>query len=229
VVTDKGVLLATNGTTLTLADATVNAAISTNAITTGATLDVATVGLTQPSLKGTGTVVLSDSSGNLIAAPAAGTTLTNSVTISGAGAIGNAGDGNLTLVNKGTVDATGVNALTIDTGNAVSNTGTLEATGGAGSGGLIVDDNVSGTGKALIASASKIELVGTLNTAAVTFGNNAGDTGLFVLDHAANPDASHGFHGTIAGFLRTNPATATHSTSRTSSSPAARGRSHKPA
>jgi hypothetical protein len=283
-VTDKGVLLATNGTTLTLQNTTVNAAISTNAITkaivgglieafdaaatvvldggtingaafetqtdgvittqagsnttlngttivagttvnvvdgstvtlegattdmgsiavgsaAGATLDVAAVGLTQPSLKGTGTVVLSDSVGNFIVAPAAGTTLTNSVTISGAGAIGNFGDGNLTFVNKGTVDATGVHALEIDTGHAVSNTGTLEATGGTGFGGLIVDDNVSGTGKALIASASFIELAGTLNTAAVTFGNKAGDTGLFTLDHAANPDALHGFHGTIAGFL----------------------------
>jgi hypothetical protein len=35
----------------------------------------------------------------------------------------------------------------------------------------------------------------------VSFQNNGGiDTGLFVLDHAATPDAAPGFHGTIAGF-----------------------------
>ena len=90
-----------------------------------------------------------------------------------------------------------MNALTIDTGNPLANSGTLEATGG---GKLIVDDNVSG-GKTSIASASTVEFAGTLNNSAVSFQNNGGiDTGVFVLDHAATPDAAHGFHGTIAGF-----------------------------
>jgi hypothetical protein len=190
-----------DGSTVTLEGTTTDQGSIAVGSVAGATLAIAPVGLlTGVTLTGGGSVVMSDSAANLITDTGVAATLTNAGdVISGAGMIGNSGDGLLTLVNKGTIDATGiVNALTIDTGNAVSNTGTLEATGG---GKLIVDDNVSGTGKGLIASASEIELAGTLNTAAVTFQDNAGDTGIFVLDHAANPDASHGCHGTIAGFL----------------------------
>jgi hypothetical protein len=169
----------------------------------GATLAIAPVGkITGVTLLGGGSVVLSDSTGNLIAAASGMTaTLTNAKdVISGAGMIGNSGDGKLTLVNGGTIDATGVNALTIDTGHTVTNTGTLEATGG---GKLIVDDSVSGSsGKALIASASTIELAGTLNTAAVSFENNGGNhTGILVLDNTTD-----GFHGTIAGFFHDDAA-----------------------
>jgi hypothetical protein len=148
-------------------------------------------------------------------------TLTNaSDTISGAGAIG-AGDQTLKLSNQSnaTIDADGSNTLTIHTGNAITNSGTLEATG---SGGLVIDDavtnsgtieanggnvtiggNLSASGKtgvAQIFSGSHIELKGTLNTAAVSFQNNVGNSGSLTLDHSATTGATNGFKGTLAGF-----------------------------
>ncbi|WP_439375552.1 beta strand repeat-containing protein [Bradyrhizobium sp. DASA03120] len=156
-------------------------------------------------LHGGGTLVLSDSNGNLIEGTAADVTLTNvDNTISGAGHLGN---GFMVLINEGNIIATVTNALEIDTGaNTITNSGTLEATG---TGGLVIDSAVSNTGllwanggnitahadvnggSALITGSATLELGGASSTG-VTF--DAVGNGLLQLDHAIN------FSGLVSGF-----------------------------
>jgi hypothetical protein len=156
-------------------------------------------------LHGGGTVVLSDSSGNVIEGTATDVTLTNvDNNISGAGHLGN---GFMVLINEGNIIATVTNALEIDTGtNTIVNSGTLEATG---TGGLVIDSAVSSTGllwanggnitahsdvnggSALISGSATLELGGASSTN-VTF--DAVGNGLLQLDHAIN------FSGLVSGF-----------------------------
>ena len=101
-------------------------------------------------LQGTGSVVLSDSSDNIVGACGDGcNVLINSEDISGAGQIGN-WSSELTLINTscGTIDANSSGGtLTLDTGcNTIINAGTLEANGGM----LDVNSNVSGCGDVVI-------------------------------------------------------------------------------
>ncbi|WP_439393019.1 VCBS domain-containing protein [Bradyrhizobium sp. PMVTL-01] len=156
-------------------------------------------------LHGGGTVVLSDSSENVIEGTASDVTLTNvDNTISGAGHLGN---GFMVLINEGNIIATVTNALEIDTGgNTITNSGTLEATG---TGGLVIDSAISNTGllwanggniiahadvnggSALISGSATLELGGTSSTD-VKFDATA--NGLLQLDHAIN------FSGLVSGF-----------------------------
>jgi VCBS repeat-containing protein len=157
-------------------------------------------------LKGGGTVVLSDNSENVIFGSDPSVTLTNvDNIISGAGQIG---DGQMTLVNEGSIIATGSNALVIDTGlNAVINSGTLESTGAGGltvhsdlvndgllwanGGDLHFDGDISGTGSALISGNASLELGGSFNEQ-ITFDDSA--SGTLKLDHSVD------FKGILSGF-----------------------------
>jgi hypothetical protein len=161
-------------------------------------------------LQGGGQVVLSDSDGNFVSGAFPGVTLTNvDNTISGAGQLG---DLQTILVNEGTIVATGTHALIVDTGsNVVLNSGTLEATG---SGGLIVDSDISnsgliwanggnitingavtGTGTALISSATlEFASASSIN---VVFASDS--LGTLLLD---NPTA---YTGQIFGFGGISP------------------------
>nr|WP_283817494.1 VCBS domain-containing protein [Bradyrhizobium liaoningense] len=156
-------------------------------------------------LQGGGTVLLSDSSGNVIEGTVSDVTLTNvDNTISGAGHLGN---GLMTLINQGTIIATVTNALEIDTGsNFIANTGTLEATG---TGGLVINSAVTNTGllwanggniianadvtggSALISGSAKLEL-GAAASTDVKF-DAVGD-GILQLDHSIS------FSGLVSGF-----------------------------
>ncbi|MEM5389553.1 Ig-like domain-containing protein [Paraburkholderia phymatum] len=157
-------------------------------------------------LKGGGTVTLSDDSHNVIFGGTADATLINvDNTISGAGQIG---AGQLSLVNGGTIVANGTHSLLIDTGtNAVVNTGTLEATGAGGleingavansgnlwanGGNLMVHGDVTGSGNAIISGAATLEF-GAASAVNATFADGA--AGTLKLDQAA------GFTGTVSGF-----------------------------
>ena len=82
-------------------------------------------------LQGSGTVTLSDSPNNYIAAATSGNQLTIGQTISGPG--GDIGNGNLVLINNATIDATASahgNVLYVQPDATFTNNGTLEATGG---------------------------------------------------------------------------------------------------
>ncbi len=93
-------------------------------------------------LEGGGSLVFSDSGGNIVSGIGADALFTNvDNTISGAGHLGN---GQMMLENRGSILASGVNALEIDTGaNPVINSGILEATG---NGGLVIHGNLSNSG-----------------------------------------------------------------------------------
>jgi hypothetical protein len=83
-------------------------------------------------LKGTGTLTMSNNSGNSIMGYGQGdnSTFTNQITIQGAGHIGSSNGGG--FINQGTVNANQTTPLSISVGNGVlTNTGTLEATNGA--------------------------------------------------------------------------------------------------
>jgi hypothetical protein len=83
-------------------------------------------------LKGTGTLTMSNNSGNAIMGYGQGdnSTFTNQITIQGAGHIGSSNGGG--FINQGTVNANQTTPLSISVGNGVlTNTGTLEATNGA--------------------------------------------------------------------------------------------------
>jgi hypothetical protein len=153
-------------------------------------------------LAGSGSVILSDSTGNSIISNGTNATLINQSTISGAGTIGGEGEvGGVTpgqgllLVNQGVIDATGVNPLIIDTGaSAVTNTGTLEATNNGelfvasnvtNTGHLIANNGtdifagaVSGTGTATVQGAGSIEF-GSTTTSNITFAAGADGTVTF--------------------------------------------------
>jgi hypothetical protein len=158
-------------------------------------------------LKGTGTVLLSDSAQNMLVGAGTGSSLVNEASIVGAGQIGS-GDGHLTFENKSTILADQDVALVIDTGNVVTNTGTSEA---AGSGGLIIDDTVKNAGSAahLFADGGDLTIMGavtgggtaTIAGATLDFRSTsrvnvsfASSTGALALDDAG------GFTGTVAGL-----------------------------
>ena len=129
-------------------------------------------------LVGDGTVTLA-SGGAIVGNGSPGTpdTLENvDNTITGAGTIGDAGNGELALVNdvNGTIVANG-GTLTLDTGNTIVNAGLLEATGG---GTLDVTDNIKGAGNIEIGNGATVELGGTA-TNTVTF---EGSTGTLQID-----------------------------------------------
>ncbi len=105
------------------------------------------VGATSLTLSGSGTILLSDSSGNTITG-ATGTSVLNNTgnLIEGAGQLGG---GTLTVINgaTGVVNADDQVGLVVNTGTVtITNNGLLEATG---SGGLTIDSNVNNgaTGK----------------------------------------------------------------------------------
>jgi hypothetical protein len=105
------------------------------------------VGGTKLTLSGTGTLLLSDATANVITGATATSILNNTGNlIEGSGQLG---DGTLTFINgaTGVVDADGFAGLVLNTGTAtVTNSGLLEATG---SGSLTIDSNVNNgaTGK----------------------------------------------------------------------------------
>jgi hypothetical protein len=82
-------------------------------------------------LKGTGTLTMSNNVNNALMgyAQANGATLTNQITIEGAGSISPASSD--TFINQATVNANQTNPLLITASGTVTNTGTLEATSGA--------------------------------------------------------------------------------------------------
>jgi hypothetical protein len=148
-------------------------------------------------LAGSGSVTLSDRTGNSIIGNGTNATLTNQNTISGAGTIGGNG---LLLNNQGVIDANGTNPLIVDTGtSAVTNSGTLEATNNAtlfvgsdvtNTGHLIANNGteilagaVSGNGTATVQGAGSIEF-GSTTTANITFA--AGADGTVTFDDASS-------------------------------------------
>ena len=161
-------------------------------------------------LSGTGSILLSDNSNNLITGPghSSPVTLINAgVTISGAGTIG----GNCLTLNNRTgslIAATGVNPLIIDTGsNAITNSGTLQAnasselfiasavsntgTINANSGTVFLEGADSGTGRAVINGTGQIEFAAASSNG-VKFA--AASTGELILDDSKQ------YTGTVSGF-----------------------------
>ena len=183
-IVNAGLLEATNGGTLDVQDGTIdNTGTGTDGIALGGTstllVDTATLDLT-----GGGGVSLAN--GSQIVENADSPLLTvngGSLSaldldnvdniISGAGTIGNNGDGHLALANSGTIDANvSGETLTVDTGNAMTNAGTLEASNG---GTLLIDDPVSnsGAGNAFIEGGT-VDFVSTTNVNEITFNNGSG-------------------------------------------------------
>ena len=110
-------------------------------------------------LAGGGSLVLSDSGGNLIyGSSAADETLVNKSTITGAGQIGvNNGNQPLALINAGTIDATGTSALSIEAGGPEAiNSGLLESNGGGGL--VIASTAVLNTGT-ILAGSGNVSLI----------------------------------------------------------------------
>ncbi|HSV77930.1 MAG TPA: Ig-like domain-containing protein, partial [Ramlibacter sp.] len=139
-------------------------------------------------LQGGGSVVLSDSDGNVISGSVGPVTLRNvDNAISGAGQLG---AGNLTLVNAGSITATGEqHALVIDTGvNAIVNTGLFAAVGSAG---LVVASDTVGHGTAMVAEGSQLTF-GAASDANVDFTGAGAST--LELGQAG------GFTGTVSGL-----------------------------
>jgi len=147
-------------------------------INLGSTGDITTllIDTTNVSLRGGGSINLSDYSDNIITGVTASATLTNDDTITGSGLLG---DGQLTLINDGTIDASGADALLLlDTaGNAVINDGTLDATGTAGL--LIENTTINGSGGGSInGNGGAVELqgdviVGGTLEGSITIGDSA--------------------------------------------------------
>ena len=211
-ITNAGLLEATNGGTLDVQDGTIdNTGTGAEGIALGGTstllVDTATLDLT-----GGGDVSLAN--GSQIIENAASPLLTvnggslaaldlDNVDniISGAGMIGNSGDGLLALTNAGTIDANvSGETLTVNTGNAMTNTGTLEASNG---GTLLIDDavNSSGAGNALI-EGGIVDFASTMNVNEITFNNGSGTPayGELVLG-----DPTNGYSATINDFTGTAP------------------------
>ena len=138
-------------------------------------------------LQGTGSVVLSDSSDNIVGACGDDcNVLINSETISGAGQIGN-WFSELTLINTscGVIDANSSGGtLTLDTGcNTIINDGTLEATSGI----LDVASNVGGCGTVTITGGGTADFQDA-------FDQNVTFTGAGTLELAQC------YGGTVSGF-----------------------------
>ena len=213
-VTAGSTVTVADGSTLTLAKGTTTNDGTIALISSGDATVLALAG--NVTLTGGGDVMLGSPTGDAILAGGA-TSETPFVltdvdnTVAGAGAIGN-GDATLrlSLQAAATVDADGPTTLTIDTGNTVTNAGLLEATGAGGltitdavvnnntivadGGNVTITGNLTGTGASEIFSDSQLELQGNLNKGAVSFENNAGGTGMLVLDNASE------FRGTVAGL-----------------------------
>jgi hypothetical protein len=102
--------------------------------------------------------------------------------------------GNNDVLNFGTMES--VNGANLEILSAFDNVGTFEANGGNA---LVVGQFV-GYGKTEIFSNSQVELMGILNYATVTFENNAGDTGVLMLDHATVGSGGPNFKGSVAGL-----------------------------
>jgi hypothetical protein len=157
-------------------------------------------------LVGTGTLTLSDSTGNAITQGAFGAvTLTNRSTIEGAGQIG-LSDHGLTLVNQSVIDADQSLALVIDTGNTLLNTGTLEATGG---GGLTIMDDLSNLAMGLLANGGNITVAGavtgrgaaTIDAATIEFeAASSANVNFFATTGQLKLDDASAFTGTVAGL-----------------------------
>jgi large repetitive protein len=98
-------------------------------------------------------------------------------------------DFGVSSVASGVLEATGPGGLTVDDAVNSSATGIVEANGGNAT----ILGNLTG-GKAQIFSGNQLELKGASNNTAASFQDNAGDTGVLVLDKSV------GFHGTVAGF-----------------------------
>ncbi len=157
-------------------------------------------------LQGGGSLLLSDSPGNLIFGTDTGVTFTNvDNLISGAGQLGG---GQLTLVNQGTITGSGFYALDIDTGeNTVVNSGVLESSGTGGlvvhgdifnsgllwanGGSFTVEGDVTGGGSALIDGNGTFVFDGLFSS---TVAINDAASGTLMLTHSAQ------FAGSITGF-----------------------------
>jgi hypothetical protein len=98
------------------------------------------------------------------------------------------------VINFGTMES--VNGAKLEILSTLDNTGTLAADGGN----VLVTSQIVGYGRTEIFSSSQVELMGTLNYATVTFENNAGDTGVLMLDHATVGSGGANFKGSIAGL-----------------------------
>ena len=199
---NHGLLEATGGGTLDIADSIHNAGSGANGILVGEASKLL-VDSSVLRLSDGGTVSMQ---GGQITENAANSSVTASGavlaldnidnTISGSGEIGSGtveyhgnAIGSLALTNgpHATIDARG-GTLTIDTGHTIINTGLLEATTG---GTLVVDDAVTGTGSEAISDGGVLEFLSRVDrTQTVTF-KGAGTL------YLAQPDS---FKGEIAGI-----------------------------
>ena len=201
---NSGSMVLSNGSIMPFSGIIDNAGTIALEATTGITeLQIIQHGLT---LQGGGSLLLSDSPGNLIFGTDTGVTFTNvDNLISGAGQLGG---GQLTLVNHGTITASGFNALDIDTGaNTIVNSGVLES---SGTGGLVVHGDIFNSGL-LWANGGNVTVEGdvTGGGSAVIDGNGTFVfDGLFASTVAINDTASgtltlsHSAHfsGAVTGF-----------------------------
>jgi fibronectin-binding autotransporter adhesin len=118
-------------------------------------------------LSGTGTVMMSNSAGNIFTG---GGTFTNGETIEGAGTIG---DSDLTLVNNGTINANQTTALTINANGGTTNTKTMEATAG---GTLhLLDYTINNTGGTILATGTNSAV--TLDAVSISGGTLTSSSG----------------------------------------------------
>jgi hypothetical protein len=211
-IVNAGLLEATNGGTLDVQDGTIdNIGTGADGIALGGTstllVDTATLDLTgggDVSLA-SGSQIIENPDNPLLTVnggslPALDLDNVDNI-ISGAGTIGNSGDGLLALTNSGTIDANvSGETLTINTGNAITNTGTLEASNG---GTLMIDDPVSnsGAGNALIEGGT-VDFASTTNVSEITFNNGSGTPayGELVLGEPTN-----GQNVTVNSFTGTAP------------------------
>ena len=162
---DNGMMLALTGSVVNNGSFLVGAA-SAATLELGATLN------------GTGTIVLSDSATTQVVGGF------NNVanTISGAGVI----SAKIQQQSGGVIEATrSDNALILNTGTTIENGGALEAVGGS----LIVDDAVSGSGRAIVASGGSLIFHGAFDENIAFSGAEAGSVAL-----------SDPYGGAISGF-----------------------------
>ncbi len=132
---------------------------NTGTIKLGAAADTTELRIASPSvtLKGGGTVSLSNSASNFIFGNSSAFVLNNvDNLIQGAGQIG---DGQMNLINGGQIVANQTVALVINTGNYVQNAGILKSTNtSTNAGGLVINNTtIDNSGKA---NAGKIEAIG---------------------------------------------------------------------
>jgi hypothetical protein len=184
-------------------EGTVNNTGTIQLLSTGGATDLFVTGTA--TLKGSGTVTMSDSPSNLIVSLNGGSNqLINQSTIQGAGSIG---DVNLTLTNQGTIDANATTNRLVLTGAAASNTGTLEASNGGTLEVHNVLNNTGGTIQALNGSTVLISGTvagGTLTTSGSgTFQAASGtlDGSVNTVTNAGNFVVANGFDLTLLGTI----------------------------